>query len=157
MASPKLEVVTFYDNTGAPLTGLTPTFTTYVDDGGSTVSQPSISAIAGGGYKFTPAFADPAKGIFYVLDGGATAYPRYYSRYMRAEDWYADGIPDLQVDTTRLRKYNENRKQIVTTGTDANREIVYDDDDVTALQKFDLYDRTGSPSSVNPTYDKVPV
>lgn len=87
--SPKIEVFTFYSaSTGLPLSGLTPTFSTYKNSSGTTLSTPTISAVgASGVYKFTPSFADPDKGIVYIVDGGATANPRYHARYVRPEDW----------------------------------------------------------------------
>jgi hypothetical protein len=93
MASPKLEVFFLYNSTtGAPLTGATPVFETYKDHLGADVTAPSISEIGGGAYKFTPVFADPNKGLVYVIDGGASSAPRRVDRFMRPEDWKLDNL-----------------------------------------------------------------
>lgn len=116
MASPKLEVFFLYNaSTGAPLTGATPAFTTYKDETGTNVTQPSISELAGGAYAFTPSFPSASHGIFYVVDGGATAAPRYAGRYMRPEDWNGDGVPAIQTDTTTLKADTTTLKADTTT------------------------------------------
>lgn len=102
MASPKLEVVAFYDSAGNPLIGLTPTFSSYLDSSGNAVSPPAISALGGGMYHFTPVFVDPTKGIAYIIYGGATAFPPYAFRYMRPEDWVTDNLPSDPADQSLL-------------------------------------------------------
>lgn len=97
MASPKYEVIFLYDAaTGAPYTGaLTLTFDTYKDDLGNSLSQPTISALPGGdgAFGFLPVFADPARGIRYIVDTGTDAViPRRSARYMRPEDWNDDNL-----------------------------------------------------------------
>jgi hypothetical protein len=150
MASPAIEVLFFYSaSTGAPLTGLTPTFTTYTDTSATPVAQPVISEIGGGAYKFTPVLT-ASQGIVYVVDGGATASPRYQTRYIRTSDFA--GLDDVLT----LLKYAEGRYKIFTSGPDANRLVLYDTDDVTVLIKFDLYNSAGSAAASN-TYERVPV
>lgn len=150
MASPKIEVLFVYNSsTGAPLTGQTLTFDTYKNDLGTNVSQPSITEIGGGAYKFTPVFADPARGIVYVINTGSGATPARLARFMRPEDWNTD-------DITLLKKYQEGRWKIFTTGPDANRLVLYDDDEVTVLFKFDLKDSAGAPAVTN-VLERVPV
>lgn len=97
MASPKYEMIFLYDAaTGAPLPGVsTLTFDTYKDDLGNAITQPSIVELPGGdgAYGFIPVFADPARGIRYIIDSGNDdAIPRRYARYMRPEDWNTDNI-----------------------------------------------------------------
>jgi hypothetical protein len=88
MASPKLEVFFLYNaTTGAPLTGQTGlTFTSYKNDLGTNLAQPTISELGGGAYGFTPVFADLARGITYLVNTNG-AVPAYFSRFMRPEDW----------------------------------------------------------------------
>lgn len=161
MASPKIEVVVFYDAaTGAPLPGLTPTIIVYRRDDGTDLigSAPAISAIGGGAYKFTPVspFADPNQGITYVIDAGATAAPRYVYRHMRPEDWNDDGIPAIKADTQRIKVLKEGRWKIFTSGGDANRLVLYDTDGTTVLQKWDLKDAAGAPTTTS-LFERVPV
>lgn len=70
-------VIYFSDN-GSPRSGLTPTVITYkkVADGVSVAPVPTISAIGGGGYKFT---ATPTEAIYVEIDGGGAlaAFDRY--------------------------------------------------------------------------------
>lgn len=165
MASPKIETIFFYSiTTGVPLTGLVPTFSAYKNDLGTNITQPIITEIGGGAYYFTPVFADPARAIFYILDGGATSNPRYAARLMRPEDWNDDAIPAIQTtvnatatDVAILKSYEQGRWKVVTTGPDANRLVLYSPiDNVTPLIKFDLKDNTGAPTSLNP-FERYPV
>lgn len=144
MASPKIEVFFLYDGTGAPLTGATPTFDTYKDDLGANLSQPAITEIGGGAYKFTPDITtNPNRGIAYVVNGGASANPRRLARYVRPEDYAPDLLPDLY-------DMNFGKWEIKTSGPDINRMITYRIDGVTILKKFDLFDAAGVPTSINP-------
>lgn len=156
MASPKIEVVVFYSvSTGAPLAGLTPTFSTYRRDDGTDLigTAPAISAIGGGAYKFTPVFADPNQGITFVINGGVTAGPRYQARHMRPEDWN-DG--DIKADTQRIKVHLEGRRKIFTAGPNANRMVFYDTDGTTITQRNDLKDSAGSPTTSS-IFEWVPV
>lgn len=147
MASPRAEVLFFYDSVaGTPKTGLTLTFSTYKDTSGTNLSQPTFTEIGGGAYMFTPTFADPTKGIVYVVNGGATAVPQYQARYMRPEDWNTDNS-DWSV--ANLKEWAQGSWQIQTTGPDANKLIIYGTDGVTVLHKFALTDQNGNPTSTN--------
>lgn len=149
MASPLIEVVFFYSaSTGAPLAGLTPTFTTYTNTAGTPVAQPAISEIGGGAYKFTPV-VPTSEGIVYVMDGGATATPRYATRFIRGSDFDLDDIPTIL-------QYNQGRWKIHTSGPDANRIVIYEEDGTTVLRKFDLKDSAGAATSTAP-YEREPV
>jgi hypothetical protein len=152
MASPKIECFVVYDeSTGAPRTGIAGdmSFVAYKDDLGADLAQPAITEVGGGAYKFTPVFADAARGIVYVLNTGTGSAPGHISRYMRPEDWNDD---ELAV----VRKVLTNKTQIHTTGPYINQLVVYDDDDTTVLLIFDLADEDGNPVAVNP-YRKTPV
>lgn len=141
MASPKIEVFFLYDSAGAPLTGATPVFDTYKDDLGTNLAQPSITEIGGGAYKFTPVL-DPARGIAYVVDGGASANPRRLARYVRPEDFATDLVQDLW-------DIEFGKWQIATSGPDIHRLVLYRPDN-SILKKFDLFDSAGIPTSINP-------
>lgn len=159
MASPQIEAIVFYDAiTGLPLAGLTPTFHVYEKDDGTDLSgsAPSITAIGRGAYKFTPTFADPTHGILYVIDGGSTAAPRYAYRLMRPEDWNGDVIPSIKTDTQRIKVHSEGRWKMFTSGGDANRIVLYDTDGSTIVQKWNLLDSGGSPTTTS-IYERVPV
>jgi hypothetical protein len=74
-------IVAFYDENGDPLAGLAPTFDVYKTLAGVNIAvQPAVSDIGGGLYSFIPATSDLATtGVAYILDGGPTAVPRYWS------------------------------------------------------------------------------
>jgi hypothetical protein len=149
MASPK--VVCFFlfnESTGAPLTGATPTFTTYKNTDGTDVANPSITEIGGGVYKFTPIFPTD-KGLVFVVNGGAGSTPRYQSAFLRPEDYNLDALTDLQDEMF-------GKWEIPTIGPDTNRLVLYRQDGITVLKKFDLLDSSGSPSSVN-VFSRIPV
>ena len=142
MASPAIEVFFLYDSSGAPLTGISPTFDTYKDDLGADLAQPAITEIGGGAYKFTPVL-NPARGIAYVVNGGAFANPRRLARYVRPEDYHVDLLQDLH-------DMNFGKWEIKTSGPDINRMLTYKADGVTILKKFSLFDSAGVPTSINP-------
>lgn len=143
MASPKIEVFFLYDGTGAPLTGVVPTFDTYRRDDGTDLigTAPAITEIGGGAYKFTPVFPTD-HGIAYVVNGGASANPRRSARYMRPEDYATDLVQDLY--DAEFGKW-----QIFTSGADNHRLVMYRPD-TSILKKFDLFDSAGAPTSINP-------
>lgn len=153
MASPKIEVVFFYDpSTGAPMTGLTPTFSVYKDDLGADKTPPGISEVGGGAYKFTVTVASE-RGVVYVVDGGASAAPRYQARYVRGEDWNADNadVPASTLDSKLTDLHDEafGKWEIRTVGPDANRIIFYRPNG-SVLAKFDLADAAGAATFINP-------
>jgi hypothetical protein len=112
MASPKSEVFFLYDaSTGAPAIGVTGmSFDTYKNDLGADISNPTISEIGGGAYKFTPVFASPDRGLAYVLNTNSVLVsPTRVARYMRPEDWNLDQITDISSSLVRaLGMLHEN-------------------------------------------------
>jgi len=65
-------------------------------------------------------------------------------------------VETLSVDSDLVRKISTNKWQIFTSGPDANRLVVFDDDDITPLVKFDLKDAAGSATTTNP-FTRIPV
>lgn len=147
--SPKIVVFWLYNaSTGAPQAGETPVFSVYKDNLGNNMAQPAITAIGGGAYKFTPVF-DTGEGIAFSINSGSTAEPVYQSGYLRPEDYFID-------DIAVLKQIGAGKWQIHTTGPDANRMIIYDDDGTTVLYKFDLADQGGGATYTNP-FRRTPV
>lgn len=64
-----------FDAAGVPLTTATPTFTVYANRGGTARSQPAITHVGGGVYRFQPSTTDVLEGIAYAVDAGAGAFP----------------------------------------------------------------------------------
>lgn len=74
-------VVTFYDSAGLPLVGLTPSFASpgyYKTLAGVDAAPPAVTDDGDGDYSFTPSATDVSTGVRYLIDGGATANPRFY-------------------------------------------------------------------------------
>lgn len=133
-------------STGAPLTGAAGacSFATYKDDQGTNLTPPSISEVGGGIYKFVPTLpADPARGLVYVISTGGNV-PGYVWRYVRPEDWNTDRVTDIVAAVL-------GRAKIFSTGPDANRLVIYAEDGVTVIAKFDLKDLAGAPNITSPT------
>lgn len=143
MSSPRYEVFFAYDlATGVPLTGAAAgmSFDCYKDDTGSNLSQPAITEIGGGAYRFLPTFASAAHGIVYVLNLGTGAAPARIARYARNEDYASeDGL-----------QFQMARCKIFVSGPDANRLVVYQPDGTTVLMKFNLFDQAGAPTYSSP-------
>lgn len=71
----------------------------------------------------------------------------------------AVGVEDFGViynATVALQKLGLNKLKIATTGPEANRLCIYDDDGVTILYRFDLKDSAGLATTVNP-FERDPV
>jgi hypothetical protein len=151
VSSPKIEVFFVYDDTSAPLTGLTPTFDVYKDDLGADLLRPTITEIGtSGAYKFTPDITSiPGRGIAYVVNCGSGAWPMRLARYIRPEDFAVDMIQDIHDESF-------GKWKIFTSGPDINRLVIYKADGVTVLKKFDLLSQAGFPTTTNP-FSKVPV
>jgi hypothetical protein len=150
LTSPKIVVFFLYDGSGSPLTGVSPTFITYLDDTGTPAAQPTITEIGGGAYRFTPDFSgNPQLGFAYVVDGTVSANPRLVNGYARPEDYFPDLIGNMSTVTF-------GRWQIFTTGPDANHLVLFEADGITVLQKFQLQDPGGIPTTVNP-FTRVPI
>ena len=62
----------------------------------------------------------------------------------------------LEAALEDLIKLQTGKWQIHVTGPDANRMVIYEEDGVTPLAKFDLFTANGQPTAVNP-YIRVPV
>lgn len=70
-----LVVFALYDSTGAPASGATPTFASYVDSSGNALAQPSITNLGGGLYGFTVTEAHLALRVAYEVTCGAGVVP----------------------------------------------------------------------------------
>jgi hypothetical protein len=155
MASPQIFAFTVYDpSTGTPKTGAagTMTFTVYRDETGANVTPPTIVEIGGGGYYFTPAFTT-GHGIFFVITTGIV--PAYVTGYLRPEDFNGDTLTAINANVTSLLNFQQGSWQIVTTGADAGKLVIYQPDGVTPLIKFALKHTDGSswtaPTGANTT------
>lgn len=62
----------------------------------------------------------------------------------------SSNIATLTSLVTILKKAAVNKMVIYTSGPNANKQIVFDDDGVTELFSFDLFDDSGVPTATNP-------
>lgn len=154
-------------------TGLTPTFVKFCNrtTGASLLPGPAITAVDVGGvpgtntgeYKFT---YTPGVDVSFTIDGGASlpAELRYIRGVSTPDDTFLDQtisalntpIAAVKADTQRIKAEKEGRWKIFTSGGDANRLVLYDTDGVTPLQKWDLKDIAGAPTTTA-IYERVPV
>lgn len=65
-------------------------------------------------------------------------------------------LSTLSTVITRIQLLKEGRWKLFTTGPDANRIVLYAADGTTVLQKWDLFDSAGAPSS-SELFERVPV
>lgn len=72
-------VIAFYDATGAPLTGLAPSFVAYKTLAGVDAAPPLITELGLGLYAFVLSATDESTGVAFIIDGGPTALSRYWS------------------------------------------------------------------------------
>ena len=96
MPSSTRVVVPAFDSAGAPLTGLSPTWSTFrnVADGTARTPEPTITALAGGLYGFAHGLAAD-EAFAGVIDFGSTAFPRYVPVTCRYEDTIAATTGDV--------------------------------------------------------------
>lgn len=81
--SSRFRSVYFFDASGAPLTGLSVggMISQYRTRTGSAITPvPTVVNLGAGGYGFEASLSDEATGVVAVLDGGASAVPRYQIR-----------------------------------------------------------------------------
>jgi hypothetical protein len=140
MSSPKNFAFTVYDPaTGLPKNGIVGqlSFITYVDDTGVNVTPPAISAVAGGGYQFTPTFPTD-HGIYFEIAVAGGYMPLVVPGYLRPEDYAVDSIAGMVADIASLKDFQQGSWEIPTTGPDANRIVFKALDGVTVVGRYDL-------------------
>lgn len=145
MASPKsISFVVFNNATGLPLTGFAGslTFLTYKDETGADLTQPSIIEEGGGFYSFTPTFTTNHK-INYVIST-STALPGTVWGTLRPEDFNGDQITAIVNTTTTIQQFQQGNWELVTSGPDTGKYIIYGPDGTTPLIKFALSKPDGS-------------
>lgn len=99
----------YFSNAGVPATGLTPTFSDYLDvSDGSSKTAPSITEVGLGWYKFSDNIAD-FDHVVAVIDGGATLADA--DRYKQVELKQGELPTDFQVDTGMV--YDENTDSLI--------------------------------------------
>lgn len=116
----------------------------------------SASTLALSGANFFEMSAANAKGMYHILLGtGNTDVlgPMQVILNPAASAFetsrVAVVVEDLGLIAT-IKKVIANRMKIFVTGGDANKMVVYEDDETTVFKKFGLKDSAGAPTSTNP-------
>jgi hypothetical protein len=65
-------------------------------------------------------------------------------------------LPGLAASASIIRQHHENKREIFTTGSEANREAMYEADGTTIYMTWDLADAAGVPNSAGSFYRKTP-
>lgn len=139
MASPQsISFAVFDSATGLPLTGFAASlsFLTYKDETGANLAQPSIVEEGGGFYRFTPTFSAGHK-INWVVSTG-TALPGLHWGTLRPEDFNSDLITAVVNTTVNIQQFQQGDWELVTSGPDTGKYVIYGPDGVTPLIKFAL-------------------
>lgn len=105
-------MITFalFDAAGSPLAGAAPSFLAYADGSGEARTPPSIIELGSGLYTFAATYYDEQAGTAYLVDGGASAEPRYYSGAMGllvAFAFYGDAGAPLAGLTPTFASYRD--------------------------------------------------
>jgi len=69
---------------------------------------------------------------------------------------YVGAVKVVGAEARDLRRIAEGRWAMFTSGPDANRLVLYDNDGVTPIQKWDLKDDTGTPTTGPSIFERVP-
>ena len=151
-----LQVFALFDSGGAPLTGQSPTFTTYSDTTGASRTPPTISEIGGGLYGFDPTAADITVGTVFMIDGGMSANPRYSYGYVAPGTGSSADITAILTAVTSIQGYWANKQTIgVNPGPNQNQQVFYASDGTTPVLRFNLQDGDGNPTSGD-IFTKIP-
>ena len=164
-------ISSLFTSGGTPVTGLSPTIRIWqVDTGGDSliVTDAAMTEIGDGFYKYEFLTYDPTLEYLFRTDGGASLpaserYQRGSNRNSAHEVWdantadhnnagtFGEAVNNININVNTaltvldvLLKYESNRTRVDPV---ANTLTIYDDDGVTVLQVFDLYDENGNSSS----------
>jgi hypothetical protein len=138
-------IVSAFIEVDVPQTGLTPTIKIYkISDSSIVVNGASMIEIGDGLYKYEFMGYDAAENYAFICDGGSGLI----ARYSYSTSTFKDHTPELNVITTD----NEFIKNMIggrwKVDATTSQMIFYEDDNVTEVARFDLYDRFGNPSIV---------
>jgi len=173
-------ISSLFTSSGTPVLGLSPTIRIWeVLTAGDVliVTDAPMTEVGDGFYKYEFATYDPLKDYLFRTYGGATLptseqYQKASNRNSAKEVWSADtasnnlagsfgeAVNDININVSTaltvldiLLKYQSNRTKVDPV---ANTLTIYDDDGISILQVFNLYDDTGTPNS-ECVYERRPV
>lgn len=166
---PNKIITAHFSKKGSPQLGLSPTIKIWeITSVSNVVVIPSgnMSEIGDGLYKYTHTSYDYAKNYAFIIDGGASLGAERYQISVNesyVEDIssrvyeepvishntvgsFGELIANTNVLIELLLKYSQNRTKIDST---TKTLTIYDDDNITPIQIFQLKDTNGNPSITN--------
>ncbi len=129
-----MKITAFFNNSGTPATGLSPTIDVWTLDGTQIVTDQAMTEVAGGFYYYDFATYDEDEDYVIRADGTDTLVGS--DRYVYSSNETAGVGKILQIE--------KGRWKII-----GNQMIFYDTDGTTALYTFDLKDKSGTATETN--------
>lgn len=173
-------ISSLFSSGGTPTTGLSPSIRIWeIATLGDTllITDDPMSEVGDGFYKYEFAAYNPRKEYLFRTDGGgglpaSERFQKASNKNSAKEVWAADtatnnitdsfgeAINDMNLNVSTalsvldiLLKFQANRTKV---DINANTLTIYDDDGVTPIHIFDLFDETGASSS-DCVYERRPV
>jgi hypothetical protein len=148
--------VVLLNSSGAPVTGIgfgQLNDTTGVNKVSVIKSDGSVSSLTLDGTTWTQISATRAPGLYHItVPSGSLNLVGGLQIAVRANaSEFETALVSISVEEYHIAsKVAKNTWQIHTSGGDANRLVIYDDDGTTPLLKFDLTDSTAAPTTSAP-------
>ena len=136
-----MNIIAYFEDSGLPKTGLTPTLSIWGLDGTKELDEVNMTEIDGGFYYYDFGEYDETKDYCIRANGGVGL--NNSDRYIVSTNETA-GVGNLL--KVQKNKWKLEKDQL----------IIYDDDGTTEIYKFDLKNQRGSPS-MRDVYSRVPV
>lgn len=155
--------VRLVDVTGTPVTGVTFGSVTVsiraADTGPVDTYTPTSQQwleVNSGAFAGTGVYAVKILGSSIGLPQGSTTYAVAASGAVTYVGSVKVVLQEESDTYLRMRELQEGRWKIHTTGPDANRLVLYGADGVTPIQKWDLYDSSGTATAGVGVFERVP-
>lgn len=164
-------ISSLFTNGGTPVLGLSPTIRIWeIDSLGDTlvVNDAAMIEVGDGFYKYSFSAYDPTKEYLFRSDGSTTLpaserYQKASNRHGGQETWsvdtdsnnlsgsFGEAVNDININVNTaitvldiLLKYESNRTKVDPL---SNSLTIYDDDGISILQVFALFDEDGKSNS----------
>lgn len=137
-----MNITTCFRNKGALATGLSPTISIWKLDGTVIINNQAMIEIASGFYYYDFTTYDNTIDYVIVANGGATLVNS--DRYVTGTNENDSLLKSINTDLAFIKKIEGGRWKI---DTDTNEMIFYEDDNVTEVARFNLFDKKGIAAS----------
>lgn len=139
-----MNITACFRNKGALATGLSPTISIWKLDGTVIIDGQAMIEIASGFYYYNFVTYDSTIDYVIVANGGATLADS--DRYVTGTNENDSLLNTVNADLAFIKKIEGGRWKI---DTDTNEMIFYEDDNVTEVARFNLFDKDGVAASKN--------